>query len=145
MLMISVIRRMKPIYNDSFNFMEMMLLVTLHGPLSHYTTIGHRPGQSWSFRHCERVIIAFTSWDNAGCLQNKCCPTKLLDDVEVIGDIYPWYMNLNRKCCLLILYSDCKEKCENQLQNNKKERREKIVEMIHVNSDSSMENQCAQQ
>ncbi|XP_030595648.1 protein Spindly [Archocentrus centrarchus] len=45
--------------------------------------------------------------------------------------------------------SDCKEKEteENQQQNNREERRrkQKAVEMIHVSSNSSMENQCAQQ
>lgn len=42
--------------------------------------------------------------------------------------------------------TDCKEIEENQQQNNKEERRKKrVVEMIHVTSDSSMENQCAQQ
>lgn len=44
--------------------------------------------------------------------------------------------------------TDWKEKLEeNQQQNNKEERRkkQKAVEMIHVSSNSSMENQCAQQ
>ncbi|CAI5682190.1 unnamed protein product [Oreochromis niloticus] len=45
--------------------------------------------------------------------------------------------------------ADCKEKVmeENQQQNKREERRkkQKAVEMIHVSSNSSMENQCAQQ
>ncbi|XP_026212958.1 protein Spindly [Anabas testudineus] len=45
--------------------------------------------------------------------------------------------------------SDCKEKVmeENQLQNRREERRrkQKAVEMIHVTSKNSTENQCAQQ
>lgn len=45
--------------------------------------------------------------------------------------------------------ADCKEKVmeENQQQNKREERRKKLkaVEMIHVSSNSSMENQCAQQ
>lgn len=99
--MTSVIRTKKPIYNDSFNFMEMMLLVTLH----------NNSTSSWSFQHCEWFIITFTSWDNAGCLQNKSCPAKLPDDVDVL------ILSLDILRHLLRLYGQTNQMCSYTIFN----------------------------